>query len=277
MQRRRLARAVRPDQRDDLALAHLRSMPRTASTAPYDTSHAAQLEHRARSSSSTPRYASTTRWSANTVAARSDRDEPPELEDGHPVAQRRDEVELVVDEQDRDASSLNGCRCPASCSVSAALSPADGSSSIRISGSAWTARASSSSRRCPYDRREVGSSASSPSPTRASAARGRLPPVRARAGSSAGAPSTPTPMPGEATIGGRQQHVFEAREVRVGLRRLVRAQHTEAAHAAGLRRARRVAAHLRRFRSAATTPVSALRNVVLPLPLGPTRPRISCS
>ena len=72
-------------------------------------------------------------------------------------------------------SSCRARRCPASCSVSAALSPADGSSSSRMPGSAWMARASSSSRRWPYDRRDVGSSASVAQPDPDERALGRVP------------------------------------------------------------------------------------------------------
>ena len=153
----------------------------------------------ASSSSSTPRYASTTRWSANTASARPDRDELPELEDRDAVAQRRDEVELVVDEQDRDAVVAAGAAGARRAARSrSALSPADGSSSISAAGSAWTARASSSSRRWPYDSRVVGSSARLGEPDAVERGVGGVPPRAVRGGSSADARTHDCREPGEA-------------------------------------------------------------------------------
>ena len=76
-------------------------MPRTASTAPYDTSTL-------RSSSTSVVLLDAEVGVDDTLVGEhgvgtADRDELAELEDRDPVAQRGDEVELVVDEQDRDA------------------------------------------------------------------------------------------------------------------------------------------------------------------------------
>ena len=96
----------------------------------------------------------------------------------------------------------------------------------------------------------------------------------ARGGARAGAGTTTAGMPVSWRSDGREEHVLDADEVVVGLRRLVRAQQRRRDRLRpGVPSGTGSPVDLESTR-AGTTPVSAFTNVVLPLPFGPTSPRI---
>ena len=220
-----------------------------------------------------PRYASTTRSSRRTSSGRALRDHAAVVHHDHAVARAHHEVEVVLDDQERDAVALaqrRGC-ARAARTRSDGLTPAIGSSSSRMRGSVISARTRSSSLRCPPESVPASASAWPSRRTSSSSSRARAPAPPARGARPARA-SRRAARPDAAARRARRSRARSSASAPAASGRCGRARPARSGAPGGGRSACRRAAT--RPACGRRKPEMQLKSVDLPAPFGPIRPVI---